>query len=531
MVAPQLGAPHCSVRRLLRRTWKETRVVDSRSDNEPEGKEAAAGDGSASRGASEGIGQRFLVGSFYLAGLGWVTSAIAFAANLVLARLLGPDGFGLYALVAAVNGLIGMIGGFSIGLAVLQAADESQDLYDTGFLLTLVLSAVALAVTLVVAPFLAESQSVTAAWMLIVLGLSRFFLLSSSILVAKIERQLAYRAVAVGQLLSSNVPSLVAVACAALGAGAWSLVARDALVPMILFGVLLVPSGYRYRNRVSRARVSSIMAFARPMFLSRALEVGLERIDRLIVGAWLGDKTLGLYHQARILSETGMIATRPLNRLSFNLYSRLQDQPERLARSYAIVNFFLVRLVFAGSATLLIFPAETVRLLLGDAWVDAAPLLRILGLYASLLPVFENMKQVLYGRARVKESVRIRVVQLVLLVLGTLAGALLGSIEVVAGALLACPVIGILLADRVNRSVLGTLSRDLFLAPVLCLGMAALALGLGASELSSLGLPYWLLPFLPPLVYGLLLLTIEHRKVWRELQYLRSVFVSTSDAG
>ena len=109
------------------------------------------------------------------------------------------------------------------------------------------------------------------------------------------------------------------------------------------------------------------MSYSRPMFLSRTLEIVIDRVDRVTIGALLGDTATGLYSQARFVAEVGNVATRPLGQLGLNLYSRLQDQPARLARSYELVNYFLARLTLLGGSVLLVFPHETVRVLLGEA--------------------------------------------------------------------------------------------------------------------------------------------------------------------
>ena len=202
-------------------------------------------------------------------------------------------------------------------------------------------------------------------------------------------------------------------------------------------------SRYRFRGQVNRETASALMAFARPMFLSRGLEIGLERIDRLIVGSLMGNVQLGFYHQARVLAEAGLVATRPLSRISFNLYSRLQHESDRLTSSYRIVGFFLVRVSFAGSTTLLVFPGETVRLLLGEEWLSAAPILSWLAVYAGMMPLFENLKVLAYGRAKMRPIVMLRAAQLALLAAGTTFAAMEGEILWVAGVLAFVLILGL----------------------------------------------------------------------------------------
>lgn len=469
-----------------------------------------------------GLARRFFVGSLYVGFGSWITSIANFAIGLVIARLLGPEVFGFYALVAALDQLLNMVGAFSMQLAIVQHPRESEPLYDTGLRISLLLGVVGLALALALAPVLGHYRSSQAAWFLVILGVARLFLLIAQAPLAHLERRLRFGAVATVSAVSLNLPNLCALGLAALGAGAWSLIAKDALVAITTLLLAFGLSGYRYRGRSDRGLASDLMAFGRPMFLSRSVEIIFDRMDRLLVGAWLGDLFLGLYNQARVLAETPMIAMRTLSPLTFNLYSRLQNEPRRLARAYGILNYFLVRAVFAGSVVLLVYPEEIIRLLLGAEWVAAAPTLRWLGLYAGLLPLLENMKALLLGRGAVWETMVLRVVQIGVFLPGIALGIALGRIEWVAAALLVATVVGVALARYYNRDLLAGEMRGLFAAPSVAVLGVATFFALEPWDLPAL-VPYWALPAFPAVGYGLLLAALERGRLLAELRYLRGI--------
>jgi len=472
-----------------------------------------------------GLARRFFLGGLYVGFGSWITSVANFAIGLVIARILGPEVFGFYALVAAVDLFLSMVGAFSMQLAIVQHPRESDALFDTGMRISMLLGAIGLVLSVAAAPLLGHFRGSQAGWFLVILGIARLLSLTAQTPLAHLERRLRFGAVATVSAVSLNLPNLCALGLAALGAGAWSLIARDALVAIITLVLAFALSGYRFRGRAEREIASELMAFGRPMFFARAVEIAFERVDRLLVGAWLGDLALGLYHQARVLAETPMIAMRTLSPLAFNLYSRLQAQPQRLARAYAILNYFLVRAVFAGAAVLLVYPAETIRLLLGAEWVPAAPTLRWLALYAGLLPLLENMKTLLYGRGAVWEAMILRLVQIGLFVPGIVLGIAFDRIEWVAIALLSVTLFGVGMARYYNRAVLeGGLGR-LFAAPGIALAGVALLFALEPWGLRA-AVPYWMLPAFPVVCYAVLLLALERWRLVAELLYLRGILGS-----
>ena len=75
------------------------------------------------------MGARFLRGGLYVGAAHWFTYVINFAVTLMVARLLGPESFGLYVFVAAVNEFISIVNGLAIAPALVQSREESESRY------------------------------------------------------------------------------------------------------------------------------------------------------------------------------------------------------------------------------------------------------------------------------------------------------------------------------------------------------------------------------------------------------------------
>jgi PST family polysaccharide transporter len=474
------------------------------------------------RPPTPGLARGFLVGTLYLGFGNWLTSALNFAIFIAIARLLGPEDFGVYAFVGSINELLGIVGAFSIGAALIQSREESQRLYDTGFALLALLGAIAVVAAAAVAPFLYQLRSPTAAWFILVLAGCRVLTMLAAVPLAQLERALRYRRFALLGVVSGNVSNFSALGLALLGFGPWSLIGRDVLAVAITIVFAFAWSGYRYRGEVHREEARKLMDFARPMFLSRSLDIVFERMDRVAIGAWFGNAAVGLYQQARTLAETGHLVHRPISKLTLNLYSRLQDDPQRLSRSFVVTNYFLVRLMFAGAAVLIVFPGETIQLLLGEEWLAAAPTLRWLGLHAGILPVFGNALQLLYGRGAMWSNIRVRLLMVSLFAVAIAFAIRFASVDAIAVGLLVTTLSGLALALHFNRDVLGReVVGGLFAVPALCLVLTIAALFGAQRWLPLEELPLVALVPLPFLTYLALLAASERGRLLRELGYLR----------
>ena len=468
------------------------------------------------------LGRRFLVGSLYLGFGSWVGYSFNFATQILLARLLGPEHFGLYAFVFAINEMLNIIAGFSLSAALIQSREESQSLYDTAFAICAGLGLIGLLAAAALAPLLWIHRSPDAAWFLIVLAFGRVLRLLWQVPQARLERRLRYGAVTAVDMVSGNAANLVAIGLAWFGIGAWSLVLRDTLVAVTMFTLAMILSGYRFRASLERSAFTRLMTFAKSMFVSRSVDILLERGDRVAVGALMGNAAAGLLDRSRFLADMGLLLVRPVQTLSFNLFSRVQDEPARLTRSFGLVNYFLMRLMLVGAVVLVIFPAETVRLLLGDEWLEAAALLPWLALYAALFPLLTLAKVLIIARGQVQRVVRLSSAQALLLLPATLLACLAGSLVGVAGAVGVTTIVALGLAWYYCRDLVETVPLRLLATPALLLAGTLAVVetlsGLGALD----ALPWYALPFLPAALFAAGVLAVERTTLTTELRYLRA---------
>jgi PST family polysaccharide transporter len=494
--------------------------VSQNDDHNGAGEDGAPGE------TPGGLGRQFLVGTMQLGAGHLGVSALNVVVGILLARWLGPEAFGLYAFVFGISEVLAIVGAFSLGAALIQAREETHELYDTAFAICTVLGLVALLLAVALSPWLVEMRGTEAGWFLIALGVGRILRLASQVPRAKLERTIRYDRVTVLSVLETSVPNLIALGLAINGVGPWALVIREVLVAALTLVLQTIFSGYRFRMRVRAAEARQLMNFARPMFVARSVDILLERADRVIVGAMIGNAPAGLLDRGRFLADMGLYVVRPVERASLNLLSRLQDDHARLSRAYGIVNFFLARAMFLGAVVLVLSPAETLRLILGEEWVGAAPALRFLGVHAGIYPLNQMIKVLAIARHEVGRSARISIVQACVLLPSAFFAAWHESLVGVAAAIAFTTCVGAVFGVLWTRDLATIAYRRVLGVPVLlALGTAAVYGAAGA--LGWLDSLYWAVrPFAVGAVFGVGLLLVEHRELLRELRFLRAQLAS-----
>jgi len=468
------------------------------------------------------LGQRFVRSYIYVGTGQLITNVANLAMQIAIARLLGPAEFGLYALCFAIDQVIGIVGAFSLAFALIQSEEElEQRDYDTALILCALQGLAGFVLAAIVGPILAAERGADAGWILLALAVARFLRLVTQAPQAKLERSLRYARVTAILTFVAVVPNAIAVGLAWQGFGAWSLALRDVMVTVLLFAMILYFSDYRFKNQWSAESSARLMAFGRKLFASRGIETLIERIDSVAVGLIFGNQQAGIYHTARFVSEAGFVATRPVERISLNLYARLQSDPQRLARAWDLTNYFLLRAMLAGAIALLVFPEPIVAALYGEEWAEVATLLPWLAVYAALFPIFHNVKNLLYGLGEVHAMVRIQLVQLGTFVAAVGAATWLDDLGAMAAGLALTTTWTLGLAWKQSAKYVRGPAWKRLVGPPLLFGATAIALSTAFDQGWLSALPPLALPLLASAVFVAGVFAVEGKTPLREFRYLR----------
>ena len=326
------------------------------------------------------LARRFAAGVGWLYSYRWLDRLLDFVAIVVLARILSPDDFGLVAIAASVVTIVEGLSAFDVNKALIRSRDESHELYDTAWTLSVLRGIVSALIMVVVAGFVGDERI---AAVLLALALSPLLIGLSNPRFVMFERDLVYSRVAVltlgGKLISVGVTLVLAL----VYRNYWSLVIgmlAGTLVTMIL-SYALRP----FRPRISLARFSDIFAFSGWLALTSVVTTLSMETDKIIVGRLLGVAEAGLYFMTQ---RVGVLPTRelisPMQRILFPSFSELTGDLNRLRRGVCESINILGSLSLPAAFGFALVANDFVPLALGDQWVVIVPLLVVLVPYLGL---------------------------------------------------------------------------------------------------------------------------------------------------
>ena len=308
---------------------------------------------------------------------------IAMASNLLLARVLSPQDFGL---VAMANLLLAFVGPFhDSGLlpAFVARKDAVRESAATIAWSTPVTGLAVAAVTVLAAPLagvlFARSDVVP-----VMRVLALVFVLNGLAVapLAVISKELAFRSKATVGIVGALAEGVCGIALALRGAGYWSLVGAQ-LARATVTGVAawwLAP--WKPLGRFVWARFREMARFGRHMVAGNLLGLLGSYLDNIVVGRWLGAEALGLYGTA---FRWGRLPSQALgttaNQVAFPSYVAVQAEPARLKAAYLRVLHTVSTLALPASLGLLVIAPDLVATLYPPRWAGMVGPLRIFAIF------------------------------------------------------------------------------------------------------------------------------------------------------
>ena len=329
-------------------------------------------------------------GVFWSAAVKWGYQLATLAVFAVLSRLLTPEVFGIVALATVFTALTRLIAEQGLADALVQRPDLEDDHLDTAFWLSLSVGIV-LAFSLGASSWLIASlvNEPEVAPVLASLCAILVFAGLSSVQQAILTRDLRFASLAVTSLVAVVAGGIAGITAAVAGLGVWSLVAQLITFEIVRMIALWIACDWRPRFRFSRRHVRDLLSFGANVVGYRLLRFANTRIDKLIVGSFLGSTSLGLYVIAyRLLELLIDITTSIIGNVAFPVLSRIQADRLRVQNAYYKAMRLTSIAAFPLFAGLIAVAPEATRLVFGNQWDESVPIMRVLavaGLLQSIL--------------------------------------------------------------------------------------------------------------------------------------------------
>lgn len=343
--------------------------------------------------------------------------------NMILARLLTPDAFGVLATITMIISFVDMFtdSGFQKYLVQHEFIHENElEKCTTVAFWTNLMISILLWIIIVI---YSEKIAILVGnpglgYVISIAGISLPLTSFSSIQLALFRRRLDYKSLFTVRIIGAFIPFLITIPLAFYGLGYWSLIIGTISLNLFNAIILTLKSSWKPNFYYNFTLLFDMISFS-SWSLAEAIAIWLTTyIGTFIVGSYLDNYYLGLFNTT-INTVNGILAiiTTATTSVLFSSLSRLQNNEKQ---------FNMVFLNFLGVVSILIFPMGigifiyrdlVTDLLLGSQWNEASYFVGIWALVSCITIIFgQYFSEIYRAKGLPKVSFFVQILHLIFLI-------------------------------------------------------------------------------------------------------------------
>lgn len=342
--------------------------------------------------SQEDIKQKAVKGIFWSFCERFGSLLILFTANIVLARILTPDDFGLVGILMAFVMISQILIDGGLGNALIQRQKITTVDCSTVFYTNLAVAVVCYAVLYFGADAIASFYNqILLSQLIKVLGvvviIDAFGAVQNNLLMKNID----FKRITIVKVVAALISTIAAIVAAIVGVGVWSLVVQYVVNSVVKSALLWILSSWRPVLVFSKASFRTLFGYGSKLLLANVLSEAYRNLQVLIIGKFFPKAEVGYYSQAKHLQDVPVATILTVvNQVTFPVFSQLQDDKEQLVRGLRRSLKILTFLNFPLMMCLVIMAEPIFRLLFGEQWMSSVPYFQWLCGGFGLLLVIHN---------------------------------------------------------------------------------------------------------------------------------------------
>lgn len=354
-----------------------------------------------------------LKGIFWSGADKFAYNIIQFIINIVMARLLSPNDYGLIGILMVFIGFSGILvdGGFVT--ALIQKKDRTEADYNTVYILNVTVSIIVYIILFGLSPVIARFYlEPSLVWLLRILSLQLVISAFMSVPLTKLTIAIDFKKIAIASIVSAIISGVIGISMAYLGFGVWALVFQQLLLLIIRCVLLNVMQKWRPVMLFSFQSFRELFSFSSRLIASSLIDQVYLNLYPLIIGKYFSTKTLGVYTRGEQFGKLPVsLLSDMFIRVTLPIMSSIQDDTEKLRklyREYIQVSSFVV---FAIMLWLFIIAKPLILLLLSEKWIESVPVMQILCLAMMTLHISAINRNLLYVKGRSDLALKLEIIK------------------------------------------------------------------------------------------------------------------------
>jgi O-antigen/teichoic acid export membrane protein len=346
-----------------------------------------------------GYSSNVIRGASWMSGFRIFTRILSFLKMAVLARLLTPSQFGIFGIATLVLMLLEMLTETGINVVLIQSRSKIDEYVNSAWIVSVIRGVFIGLCIIILAPFVTSFFNAPDAFNILLLisiiPFVRGFINPSEV---KLQKDLKFHYEFWFRSSIFTFDTIVAVIFVIITHSVYGLVwgmIAGVLLEVILSFVLMRPIPQLH---IRKDYFSEIFHKGKWVTAYGFFNYIAQQGDNIMVGKIMGASSLGIYGMAYNISTLPISEiTDVVSKVVFPVYTKIAGDTQRLRsafiRSTSVIS--LATIVMGG--VLFFFPNQIISIVLGNKWLSAVPVLRVLVIYGVLRAISGSASALFLG--------------------------------------------------------------------------------------------------------------------------------------
>ena len=373
----------------------------------------------------EGLGKQLKRGVFWQYFQTGFNTVFKFGTGVVLARLLDPSDFGLFAAVTSITNLLLMQINFGWTSALLRAKQLDKMLLSTVFWFMQAIAILLMGAVVIFVPYFTAFYQDDRFGPVMLLVCLQFFIVPFNIINGGILRwKMRYDLVSRIAMAVSIISSVTGISLAYFGFGVYSLVVTGLLSSILVTIIMAFYAPWKPMFLFSLDAVKPHFDFTWRLHLNNSLNLLAGRIDNLMVGKLVGLSSLGIYVKAFSLGRMPVdLLARNLYQMFFTALSRVRESQSGSLVMFQKMIGALTFSIYLPLLLLLFLGEGFIFHLYGEKWLGAVLPMRIMIIGSFVIVITMTSGAFCAAQNLVRKETKVQFLNLIMTITAVLIGS------------------------------------------------------------------------------------------------------------
>lgn len=367
-----------------------------------------------------------------------MTQSLSFLIQIILARILLPEDFGLIGVIAIFLAIANSIIDSGFSNALIRKKEVSQKEYSTTFIFNLAIAALLYILLFLSAPaiagFFQADQLIPILRVISVILIIDSFGMTQRIMMI---RRIDFKAQAKMSCIASSLSGVSAIILAYWGYGVWALVFRIIVMQSMQTVLLCYYNRWKPAFLFHTGSFRELFQFGWKLLLSRMLDAFYQNLYYMIIGKYFSVTALGYYTNAKKLNDVASQAlSAAVQKVSYPVLSAMQDDRQKLRSGYRRIIRSTMFIAFPLMIGLSAVSEPFILFMFGEKWAASVPYVQLMCVEGMLYPLHSINLNILQVKGRsdlflrlelIKKMIFTLIVAAVMYVQGGIVGLILGG--------------------------------------------------------------------------------------------------------